>query len=186
MLQIPIARITDKGLIMDEKVDASTLPLLNAVSQEGEVRFIAPVHARIHATLSEETVLIDGSAEASVRLSCSRCLEPFTSEIEIGFFVAAMPQLPSMAASQDADDIELGADDMNVIIYHGESVALDDEISQQIIMALPFKPLCRDTCKGLCSHCGANLNQAPCRCANREQNSPFAALKSLSLPKKEE
>jgi uncharacterized protein len=186
MLQIHLGSITDAGLTMDEQVDSLTLPLLNAVSHEEGVRFIGPVHTRVHATLSGETVLIEGSVDTTVRLPCSRCLEPFASTLAIDFSVTAMPQLPSIADPQDPRDTELAAEDMNVIVYHGESVALDDEISQQIIMALPFKPLCRDTCMGLCGHCGANLNQGACQCRQQEQNNPFAILKTLSLPKKEE
>jgi len=186
MLQIHIGSITDEGVRLDERVDALTLPLLGAVSRKEDVRFISPVHVRVHATLSGETVLIEGRIDTSARVPCSRCLEPFTSPLAIDFFVTALSQLPSMADTTDAQDVELEAADMNVIVYSGESVALDDEVSQQIIMALPFKPLCRDTCKGLCSHCGANLNQDACRCQQREESNPFAILKTLSLPKKEE
>jgi len=44
---------------------------------------------------------------------------------------------------------------------------------------LPLKPLCREECKGLCSRCGADLNQGPCGCPEIENESPFALLQQL-------
>jgi uncharacterized protein len=39
--------------------------------------------------------------------------------------------------------------------------------------------LCDEACRGLCPHCGANLNLGPCACPAEEDESPFAALSSL-------
>jgi uncharacterized protein len=186
MLQIHIGSITDKGLTVEEQVDAPALPLLHAVARDGSVNFTQPVQARIHASLAEDTVSIDGRVGTTVRLFCSRCLAPFAYDIETDFSVTAMPETDSMAATGASDDIELAADEMNVIIYHGDSIDLGNEISQQIIMALPFKPLCRETCKGLCTRCGADLNNGPCQCNIREKNNPFEVLKTRAFPKKKE
>jgi DUF177 domain-containing protein len=186
MRPIHIGSITDKGLIVEEQVDAQALPLLNALAHEGSLSFAHPVHTRIRATLSNDAVLIDGTVQTTVRMACSRCLTPFAIDIESDFSATAMPETEAMADTAAADDIELTADEMNVIIYHGDSIDLGHEISQQIIMALPFKPLCRETCKGLCSRCGADLNKAPCRCDLREKNSPFEVLKTRTFPKKKE
>jgi uncharacterized protein len=186
MLQIHIGSITDNGLTVEQQVDPLALPLLRAVAREGSVGFPQAVHARIHASLSGDTVLIDGTIRTMVRLFCSRCLAPFAYDVESEFSVAAMPETDSLIAPEASDDIELTAGDMNVIVYHGDSFDLGNEISQQIIMALPFKPLCRETCKGLCSQCGADLNKGPCGCDSREKNNPFEVLKSRSFPKKKE
>jgi uncharacterized protein len=184
MLRIHIASITEQGLILDERADAALLPLLNAVASDGSVSFTRPIHVRLHATLAGETVLIDGAAESEVRMPCSRCLEPFDMKIETDFSSTAVPEIPSMIDPTAADDIELTADDMDVIAYSGDSIDLRDEIAQQIIMALPFKPLCKDACKGLCNRCGVNLNNASCQCHPQDESSPFAVLKTRIFPKK--
>jgi uncharacterized protein len=75
---------------------------------------------------------------------------------------------------------------MDVITYMGDSIDLRDEVAQQIIMALPFKPLCRNNCKGLCSRCGIDLNHQACQCHNQNQGSPFAVLKTLNFPTKKD
>ncbi|WP_319409986.1 DUF177 domain-containing protein [uncultured Desulfosarcina sp.] len=186
MLRIRIDSITDSGLNLDEREDAARLPLLNTVAGEGGLRFIHPVHVRIHATLSGETVLIDGIAETVVRIPCSRCLEPFDLKIKTDFSATAVPEIQPLIDPEPADEIELAADDMDVIAYSGDNIDLRDEIAQQIIMALPFKPLCRNACKGLCSRCGADLNQTPCQCRPLDEKSPFSVLKARTFPKKQE
>lgn len=186
MLRIHIDSITDKGLDLDERVDASRLPLLNAVSQEDALRFNRPVHVRVHATVAGETVLIDGSATSRVHIHCSRCLAQFDMPIESYFSAAAVVELPTPPQTETEDETELSADDMGLIAYTGNSIDLRKEIAQQVIMALPFNPLCSKACKGLCSHCGVNLNQTPCRCANEEKGNPFAALKTFSFPERQE
>ena len=171
---------------MDQREDASALPLLSSVAGDGGIFFTRPVHVRIRATLTGQTVLIHGTAESDIRIPCSRCLEPFNMKIETDFSGTAVPEIPSKADPAVVDEIELTADDMDVIAYSGDSIDLRDEVAQQIIMALPFKPLCRDACKGLCNRCGADLNKTPCQCRNQDESSPFAVLKTRTFPKKQE
>lgn len=186
MLRIHIGSITDQGIDLDEQVDADMLPLLKTLSNEESVRFARPVHVRVHASLTGETFLVKGAVETVVRIPCSRCLEPFDSNITTDFSAAAVPEIPSMADGEIASETELTADEIEVIAYSGNIIDLRDEIAQQIIMALPIKPLCRDTCMGLCNRCGANLNKTSCQCDPLDENGPFAALKKLSLPEKRE
>ncbi len=184
MFRIHIGSITEQGLDLDQREDAASLPLLSEVAGEAEVIFTHPIHARIHARLSGKTVLIDGRAESKVRLPCSRCLEPFDINIDTNFSGTAVPEIPAMDDAAAVDDIELAAKDMEVIVYSGDYIDLGDEIAQQIIMSLPFKPLCRDACKGLCSRCGADLNQTACRCQPQDEGGPFAVLKTRRFPKR--
>lgn len=186
MIGIHINSVTDQGVVLDEREEAGVFPLLEAVSGEGAVSFIRPVHVRLQATSVGETVLIEGKADSTVRIPCSRCLEPFDMIIETAFSATAVPDSTDMPDSDAADDIELAADDMDVIAYSGERIDLRDEIAQQIIMALPCKPLCGDTCKGLCNRCGVDLNKTACQCQSQDENNPFSVLKHLSFPKKEE
>jgi len=56
---------------------------------------------------------------------------------------------------------------------------LDELIRQQIVMNLPIQVLCDANCRGLCSHCGSNLNQGACDCETEAVDSPFAGLATL-------
>ena len=46
---------------------------------------------------------------------------------------------------------------------------------------MPLKPLCDETCKGLCFHCGANLKRETCKCPTEAVNSPFAPPAKLKM-----
>jgi uncharacterized protein len=49
-----------------------------------------------------------------------------------------------------------------------------------MVVAVPPIILCKEDCKGLCPHCGANLNLGPCGCDDDvSDDSPFAVLKDL-------
>jgi uncharacterized protein len=50
---------------------------------------------------------------------------------------------------------------------------------EQMYLALPMKPLCRDDCRGLCPTCGANLNLAACGCKNEWEDPRLAVLRKL-------
>lgn len=186
MLRIHIGSITEQGLNLDQREDAAALPLLSAVAGDGGVNFTQPIHVRILATLAGDTVLIHGTAESEVRMPCSRCLESFGMKIQTDFSCTAVPEDPSAVDPAVMDDIELTADDMDVILYSGDNIDLGDEIAQQIIMTLPFKPLCRDSCRGLCNRCGVDLNKTPCQCQPQNEIGPFAVLKTRTFPKRQE
>lgn len=183
-MRIPISRITAAGLELDEALEASLLPQLRAVSRQERLVFCRPVRTRCRATLAGETVLIDGRVETALHLPCSRCLEPFDLAIKADFSLSAVSQPPASLDAGPVDDIQLTADDTALLVYGGDSIDLQDEIAQQVIMALPFKPLCREGCKGLCSRCGADLNRSACSCEQPNPDNPFARLKKLTLTAK--
>lgn len=183
MLQIHIGSITERGLKLDEREDASKMPLLRALASDGSIRFIRPIHVHVNATQACETIRVAGKVESTARVSCSRCLEPFDMEIIVDFTTTAVPETQSVMDPETENEVEIAADEIDAIAYQGDSLDLGDEIAQQIIMSLPFKPLCRDACKGLCSRCGADLNQAACQCHFQDQSSPFAVLRAQVFPK---
>lgn len=72
------------------------------------------------------------------------------------------------AADGEETDTELGAeladDDLDVYGYDGEEIDLTPLFRDQVVLAVPFAPLCREDCKGLCPQCGADRNLEPCNC----------------------
>jgi len=186
MLRIPIDSIREAGLFLNEQLEAAGLPFLAELSRKEEIRFVQPIQVRIAATLAGETVSVEGKVRTRVHLRCSRCLTAFDLNVRSDFSVTAVAALAESPSDAFAGEIELAADEMNVLLYSGDSIDLREEIAQQIIMALPFNPLCKETCKGLCNQCGTNLNRSTCQCKTRDTNSPFAVLKDLSLPEKRE
>jgi uncharacterized protein len=56
---------------------------------------------------------------------------------------------------------------------------LDELIHQQLVMNLPIQILCDPACRGLCVHCGANLNQGDCACEPDEVALPLSGLAAM-------
>jgi uncharacterized metal-binding protein YceD (DUF177 family) len=84
-------------------------------------------------------------------------------------------------SKDDDDGVELAEGDLDVFPYSGDVIDLEPLIREQFVLAVPFAPLCKDDCLGLCAQCGADKNVAPCACA-RPIDPRFAALQGLKLP----
>jgi uncharacterized protein len=120
-------------------------------------------------------ILVRGHLEGRLGLACGRCLESFSAPLETDFDLLLVPA-PLGAAPEDE---ELSAAALDLDFYSGETVDLEAIIREQIILMVPLKPLCRETCHGLCPLCGANLNRETCSCQDEKSDSPFAQLAKL-------
>jgi uncharacterized protein len=82
----------------------------------------------------------------------------------------------------DASDAELGMelaeDDLDLYSYEDEEVDLTPLFRDQVILAVPFAPLCKEDCKGLCPQCGADRNHETCDC-KPPVDPRWAALQTL-------
>ncbi len=120
-------------------------------------------------------VLVQGDIDAVVPQDCSRCLEPFSVTVHAHVDVRVSPR-PAPAG----DNIELGADDLDMDFYANDELDLGAIVRTETTLALPMKALCREDCRGLCPVCGGNRNVVTCHCQQREPDPRLAALKQLS------
>jgi uncharacterized protein len=104
--------------------------------------------------------MLDGEISGTVRLTCSRCLKEF--ELTFGEPVS-VHLLPAALAPQD-EETQLGRDDLDVRFFEGPEIRLDELGAELVALVVPLKPLCRETCQGLCPRCGADWNQGLCAC----------------------
>ncbi len=104
----------------------------------------------------QQGILASVHATAACDLDCVRCLEPYAQQIETSFTELFAFHLRQ---NQDAE------------IYLPENGMMDLQplMREYLVIEIPFCPVCRTDCKGLCSVCGANLNQTTCEhCDNSE------------------
>ena len=66
---------------------------------------------------------------------------------------------------EEAESHRLEEDDFGVIRVVGDEVDTEPLVAEQVLLALPMKPLCKAECAGLCPTCGADRNVEPCQCA---------------------
>jgi uncharacterized protein len=104
-----------------------------------------------------EGVLVTGSARATATGACVRCLDPVSEELDVTFqelfAYADRAQHHHEVASADDDDDEL--------VLVGDLLDLEPVLRDAVVPALPFQPVCREDCPGLCSECGAHLADDP-------------------------
>jgi uncharacterized protein len=109
----------------------------------------APVALDLRLESVSEGVLVSGTLSAPTEGECSRCLTPVTGDVEIDLTeLFAYPDSATEATTDDDDEVGRVVDD---------TVDLEQPIIDAVGMVLPFSPLCRDDCPGLCSECGAPL-----------------------------
>jgi uncharacterized protein len=132
-----------------------------------------PLHLKAVAERAGGDIRIRGTISARLRASCDRCLEPVEFKVEPDFDLFYRP----VSAIPQEGEIEVPEDDLEVGFYSGEGVALSDLVTEQVILGVPGKLICRLDCRGLCPVCGANRNLKDCGCQLRRRDSPFASLK---------
>lgn len=121
-------------------------------------------------------------AKAHFELPCSRCLENFQAEARAKFLVNFEERPPEADERKglDPEDPEL-----NVAFYDDDLIEFGDEVRQELELQLPFAPLCRPDCRGLCAVCGGNKNEKECKCGDVPKNNPFQGLEKLIQRNKE-
>jgi uncharacterized protein len=92
-----------------------------------------------------------------IKVPCARCLATITKKINLKF------------------QREYSTKDIN-----NNLINLSPAISEELMLHLPIKILCKETCKGLCAYCGKDLNTSKCGCKSDEK-SPFEKLKKLRI-----
>lgn len=117
-----------------------------------------------------------GEVRGTVRLECSRCLEPVDLPLHGEFFLIVV----SRAVEFGAGEQRLAVDDCALFYADRGRVDLREIAREQIHLNLPLKPVCRPDCAGLCPTCGANRNRIECPCRLVVVDPRLAPLEALN------
>ncbi|MFN2446755.1 MAG: DUF177 domain-containing protein [Vicinamibacterales bacterium] len=146
-------------------------------------RIVAPVDLRLTVHKDRDRFRLVGTVGTAIELGCSRCLEAYRLRVDAPFDLHYLPQ----SANSGETEREVADDDLSAAYYSDETIDLGQLIEEQLYLALPMKPLCRDDCQGLCPQCGANLNAERCSCDVRWSDPRLAGLKALIMePEKDD
>ncbi|WP_275003022.1 YceD family protein [Promicromonospora iranensis] len=105
-----------------------------------------------------EGVLVSGTVRGTAKGECSRCLDDITRELTVDVTeLFAYPE--KVAASVKAGDVDV--EDEESVLDDDDNADLEPVLRDSVVTALPFQPLCREDCPGLCSECGARLADDP-------------------------
>ena len=178
-MKIVIDKVKKKQVDLEEEMPASHFRSLEQVEKAGEASFTQPVRARVSALWEYDHVRATGSVQSAVRLSCSRCLAEYELPISSDFTIF----YTESKGEEFDEEVELSDVELISATYSGEEIDMDPEIAEQVLLEVPYKPLCSESCRGLCPQCGADLNAGDCGCDRGQINPKMAALKKIKLEK---
>lgn len=173
-MKINFSEIPEQGLSVHLD-DKSWLPdMLHYSGQSVADVFLEKKDAR---------VILSGTFSVIIDFDCDRCLERFERLLESTFTVDF--ELVDSEKNKVEDlDYQCLECEMDTIFLDKPEIDIDQIVAQQVLLALPMKRLCSETCKGICQKCGANLNKEQERCScEKESNSPFNVLAQLKKEK---
>jgi DUF177 domain-containing protein len=145
-----------------------------------DISFRSAPEVEIEIFRSGEEIFIRGFVKAVVSVTCVRCLTAYELPLDFEF---RYNMFPGAGQSQQPEELELSQYDVEIGYYTDESIDFNPLVSEQIMIEIPHNPICRKNCAGLCSVCGADLNNGDCGCDRETKISPFAALKGFKVKK---
>jgi uncharacterized metal-binding protein YceD (DUF177 family) len=201
-----LEKLPPEGEALDLSVPGGDLP---TEGEDFRMASDVDIRGRIQCADSDENgaYRLAGAMSCRIEVPCVRCLEPFVMDVRESLDLLYLPQpqpqpqpkpqAQAQAQAQAApqtkgpgrgepasrreavEDRGLEADDLAASFYEDEHIDLGQMILEQIVLALPMKPLCQVDCRGLCPECGANRNTVDCECATDDTDPRWATLKTL-------
>jgi uncharacterized protein len=127
----------------------------------------SPLTGDLRAESVVEGILMTGRVEGRVQLTCARCLEDFEASLSADLcelFVAPGHEVPEGEETYEVKGLEIDLEPM---------------LRDALTLSLPLNPLHAEDCKGLCAHCGKDLNAGECSCVEDDVDPRWAALEGL-------
>ncbi len=125
-----------------------------------------------------EILLFRGGYETTFAAPCDYCLTSSLFDLKREF---ELDLIPEESQSEPQNDVEIQLNSRNTDYYRGSEIDATRYFEDQILLDLPISVICADSCRGICTQCGANRNVSDCTCGKTAVNSPFAILGELDL-----
>lgn len=127
------------------------------------------VHVTSKVDKGEHSIVVTADATATIEMVCESCLERFTGEFSDKYTILYTPEKEAL---QD--------DEMVRFLSKGTNhIDLTEGLRESILLALPMRFKCSESCKGLCDQCGANLNKETCECRVAHTDARWDGLRKL-------
>lgn len=135
-----------------------------------EEPFIDDVLVNCKMDKSHSQLVLSCDLWVNAKLTCDRCAEDFIRKLENHF-----DNIYLFGREEDAPE-EIGVYQLSP---EADKIDISDDVTEYAKLALPMKILCSDDCKGLCPHCGRNLNQEVCSCSEEHISNAWEPLLKL-------
>ena len=180
-----IVDIAPEGLALSCTASGPQLGL-----NEPEEKFEGPLKLNLELVQQDGPIAVTGTLEGTAIRQCVRCLTDFSDPLFVSLYAEFLrqpdeipkPSVPQVRknpkrAVQPVEPVEEAEEEDEVYLYQGDHLNLASMVREQVILAAPMQPLCREDCLGLCPQCGQNLNERRCDCPPAPEPSPFRVLR---------
>ena len=156
-----------------KEIHTSQVESFDGLNLDGPVKLDLTVTSAGNGEIS-----VHGKIKVKVILTCSRCAAEYSEPLDIDVDERFVPE---GSAELERDD-EVDADELCVFGYDQNELKIDELTRENIIASLPYRPLCSQECRGVCTQCGQNLNEKTCKCGStgKEVDPRWGALKKFS------
>ena len=150
----------------------------------GQEQLSTPDGVAYDVTLTNtgEGIVLAGTVSADAQGVCARCLTPVTEHVQ--------SEVEGYYLLEPSDEVEGYEQDEYDVVAPDGTIDIAGPLEAGLVYGTPFVFLCKPDCKGLCPHCGADLNEGPCGCQEKEDgidpDNPFAVLKNLTFDDSDE
>jgi uncharacterized protein len=163
---IDVNKIGLQGLMLQDSIALDGKSL-----SEDESRFLDAVDYTVQFIREGRQIRARGKIRTRLSLQCVGCLENYETKIDSSFDVVLFPvQLLEVKETNAA----LSPEEMEYIFFDGKEIDLDQLLLEQVNLFIPYNPMCKEDCKGICPDCGKNLNTETCHC--KRTNSEISIL----------
>lgn len=142
-----------------------------------EIRSVDNIRGDATFSNTGSTIVVRGHFTTVVEVDCARCLSPYRMNLDVP--IAEELLLPGHAPEAAEEEFEELPEDEKEPLFENNIFDLTELLRQSILISVPIRTVCMEECKGLCPHCGHNLNEGPCECSPDQGATPFGAMASL-------
>jgi len=173
-MKINVSDIPEEGLLQE-----ADLPVLINDAAGPDI-----AHVFIKIYRFGKRVLIEGTVKITVTVKCGRCLKDAPLPMDLTY---REEYLPAGETGRQKEQ-ELTNGELDLGFYDNDELDITELVREQVLLAVPMKPLCKEDCPGLCTFCGKDLKEGPCGCRKEETDprlAPLAKFKELLKDRKE-
>lgn len=148
-MKIPILHLEDGSHVFEESIGEGTLDFIE------KEYYPETVQVRVVLNKFKQNITCHVHLETTAHFRCDRCLEEYDQNFHDDF---------EMIFHIGKKDFEVDEDDVIMIAPDTKEIDFTGRIIESLVLGVPMKKLCKVDCKGICPHCGADLNKEKCKC----------------------
>ncbi len=140
---------------------------------------MTPISGTVRMMRTDAGIWVSAELATYFDCECSRCVAEMEQYVRLAIEEEYLPEVDVNTGARLNFPDELSD---NFYIDHTHILDMSEAIRQYFGLSMPFKPVCREECKGLCLTCGTDLNEADCPCDKVIRDPRWGPLLAFASP----